>query len=89
MENPSRIEEGGVVYTLADVIGGKLIYNFPRILRYLDVKGKKLFGSEFKIHTEDHEILLKLANYFIRDEDRCRENGIDIYNVAFPRCIRP
>lgn len=78
MENPSKIEEGGVVYTLADLSNGKLIYNFPRILRYLDVKGKKLFGPDFKIHADDHKILLKLANYFIRDEEQCRECGIDI-----------
>lgn len=78
MENPSKIEEGGVVYTLADLSNGKLIYNFPRILRYLDVKGKNLFGPDFKIHADDHKILLKLANYFIRDEEQCRESGLDI-----------
>ncbi len=78
MENPSKIEEGGVVYTLADISNGKLIYNFPRIVSYLDVKGKKVFGPDFKIHADDHKILLKLANYFIRDEEQCQECGIDI-----------
>lgn len=78
MENPSKIDEGGIIYTLAKMEGGKLFYDFPKIITYLDIKGKKLFGSDFKIYPEDHDILLKLSNYFIRDEERCAKYGIDI-----------
>ena len=78
MENPSKIDEGGIIHTLAKMEGGKLLYDFPKIITYLDIKGKKLFGSDFKIYPEDHDILLKLSNYFIRDEERCTKYGIDI-----------
>ena len=41
MENPSKIDEGGIIYTLAKMEGGKLFYDFPKIITYLDIKGKK------------------------------------------------
>ncbi len=77
MLNPSKITEGAVVYSLGEFDGKKVSYDFTKILRYLDAKGKLLFGRNFQIHEEDRETLFKLANYFIRDFESCRKLGID------------
>lgn len=78
MDNPSKITEGSVVYSLGTFDGQNVVYDFPKILVYLNAKGKMLFGKKFKIYEEDREILLKLCSYFIRDKQHCRKKGIDI-----------
>ncbi|WP_055436663.1 hypothetical protein [Lacinutrix algicola] len=78
MINPCKITEGGNIYSLGEFDGKNVEYSFPKILIYLNVKGKLLFGNHFKIYEEDHEILLKLCNYIIRDEASCKHDGIDI-----------
>lgn len=77
MMNPSKINEGAVVYSLGEFDGSKVEYDFKKLLVYLEAKGKLLFGKDFKIHEEDHEILYKLCNYAIRDIGTCRKLGID------------
>lgn len=77
MINPCKLTEGGVEYTVAKFDGKQLIYDFPQILKYLDSKGKVLFGPDFKIYQEDHEILHKLTNYFIRDREKCKHYGLN------------
>ncbi|WP_430905573.1 ATPase [Maribacter sp. 2-571] len=78
MGNPSKIIEGGVEFSLGKFDGKSVLYDFPEIQIYLNAKGKMLFGKQFQIHDEDKEILLKLCNYFVRDEENCEKNGIDI-----------
>jgi energy-coupling factor transporter ATP-binding protein EcfA2 len=78
MVNPSKITEGGVVYSLGTFDGKSVVYEFQKILVYLNAKGKLLFGKKFRIYNEDREILLKLCSYFIRDRSYCEANGIDI-----------
>lgn len=78
MDNPSKITEGSVVYSLGTFDGQNVVYDFSKILVYLNAKGKMLFGKKFKIYEEDREILLKLCSYFIRDKQHCRKKGIDI-----------
>ncbi|CAM4330028.1 hypothetical protein [Gillisia limnaea] len=77
MDNPSKITEGGVEYSLGKFDGKSVLYDFDKILIYLDAKGKLLFGAKFKIYDEDKDILLKLCNYFICDKENCEKNGID------------
>jgi len=77
MINPCKIYEGGVEYTLGKFDGKKVIYDFPKILIYLDVKGKLLFGEHFRIYKEDQEIVRELCNYFIKDKENCEKQGID------------
>ena len=77
MINPSKIREGGVEYSLGSYNGKEMIYDFEKILNYLDVKGKILFGSHFRIYSEDHGILHKLCNYFIRDPENCKKYNLD------------
>ena len=78
MDNPSKITEGGVEYSLGKFDGKTLIYDFPKILVYLNAKGKLLFGEKFKIYEEDREIILKLSSYFIKDKKSCQKSGIDV-----------
>ncbi len=49
----------------------------PKILNYLNAKGKLLFGKDFKIYEEDKGIIFKLSNYFIRDFENCKKEGLD------------
>lgn len=77
MMNPSKIKEGGVEYTLGKFDGKSVVYDFPKILIYLDAKGKLLFGKDFKIYDDDHPIILKLCNYFVKDKEQCTKHNID------------
>lgn len=77
MINPSKIREGGVEYSLGSYNGKVMIYDFDKMLNYLEVKGKLLFGKHFRIYSEDHGILHKLCNYFIRDPKNCKKYNLD------------
>lgn len=78
MDNPSKIMEGGIEYSLGKFDGKSVLYDFPKILIYLNAKGKLLFGENFKIYKEDRDILLKLCSYFIKDKVNCDKFEIDI-----------
>lgn len=78
MDNPSKITEGGVEYSLGKFDGKSVLYDFPKILIYLNAKGKLLFGEKFRIYDEDKDILIKLCSYFIKDRENCETYGIDI-----------
>ena len=80
MSNPKPhiIVEGAVQYPLGTMRGNQILYDFDKILVYLDAKGKLLFGKQFKIYKEDRDILYKLCLYFIQDRIACKELGIDI-----------
>jgi energy-coupling factor transporter ATP-binding protein EcfA2 len=80
MSNPKPhiIVEGAVQYSLGTMRGNQILYDFDKMLVYLDAKGKLLFGQKFKIYKEDRDILYKLCLYFIQDRTACKEFGIDI-----------
>lgn len=78
MENPYEINEGGVVYHLGKYQGKQIVYDFSKIVEYLQIKGRLMFGTHFRIYEEDREILLKLSNYFIRDVENCKKFGLDL-----------
>ena len=56
MDNPSKITEGGVEYLLGKFDGKSVLYDFQKILIYLNAKGKLLFGEKFRIYDEDKDI---------------------------------
>lgn len=78
MINPSEITEGGVVYSLGRLRGKQVIYDFSKIWIYLEAKGKLLFGKHFELYDEDRDILFKLCNYFIGEEENCEKFGLDL-----------
>ena len=75
---PHIIREGGVEFHLGEFRGGLVLYDFKKMLIYLDAKGKLLFGKKFQIYKEDHSILYKLFVYYIKDEASCKKLGIDL-----------
>ena len=75
---PHIIVEGVVQYSLGTIRYNQILYDFDKMLVYLDAKGKLLFGKKFKIYKEDRDILYKLCLYFIQDRIACKEFGIDI-----------
>lgn len=75
---PHIIVEGKVSYELGELKGDQILYDFGKMLRYLDEKGKLMFGEKFKIYKEDRNVLYKLCLYAIQDRNGCKELGIDI-----------
>lgn len=78
MLNPSKVQEGGVVYSLGSFDGKWVTYDFPKIVAFLNIKGKSMFGQKFKIYKKDYAILKKLCTYMIRDEEGCRQYLLDL-----------
>jgi energy-coupling factor transporter ATP-binding protein EcfA2 len=79
MKSPHIITEGTTKFCLGKLKGNRILYDFKKILLYLNHKGKLLFGKKFKIHKEDEEIILKLCTYMIRDKEGCKKLGIDLH----------
>jgi len=53
-------------------------YNYDEVILWLEEKGKELYGNDFKIHENDHSIILKLIAYFLKDEQMCFRYGINL-----------
>jgi len=77
-KSPDIITEGSVEYRLGTLEGDQMVYDFDRILLYLEAKGKLMFGGSFEIYEADRDVLFKLCNYFIKDQVNCKKMGIDI-----------
>lgn len=75
---PHIIVEGAVEYPLGQLKGKQILYDFEKMLIYLNAKGKLLFGKKFRIYREDREIIYKLCLYYIRDRKRSAQYGLDI-----------
>ncbi len=78
MMNPSKIQEGNVLYSLGEFDGEVVSYDFDKMLAYMEFKGSLLFGKRFKIFEIDRELLFKLFNYMIKDEANCRKYDMDV-----------
>jgi DNA replication protein DnaC len=77
-QTPHLISEHGMQYQIGIVKSDHIHYNFNQILLYLEIKGKQLFGENFKIYEDDMQILYKLCVYFIKDQASCEKFGIDL-----------
>ncbi|MDT0691067.1 ATPase [Salegentibacter mishustinae] len=77
MENPCEIIEGGVVYKIGRFKGKEVLYDFPLMLEYLQIKGKILFGKDFHLYKKDEKLLFKLCNYIIADKEKCQKFELD------------
>ncbi len=76
-KQPHIITEGQIQYQLGELKDDHILYDFQKILIYLEAKGKILFGKNFKIYEEDEVVLFKLCIYFIQDLDHCKKLNID------------
>lgn len=78
LDQPHIITEGSLTYRLGELKGDQILYNFDRMLLYLDAKGKMMFGKDFKIHKEDREVLYRMCSFFIGDKEVCDKFGMDL-----------
>ncbi|HEY1040451.1 MAG TPA: ATPase [Bacteroidia bacterium] len=52
-------------------------YDYSDAIKWLDDRGKQMFGHHFHIQQEDHEIITKLICYFLKDETMLRHYNIN------------
>ena len=52
--------------------------NYQEIIQWLETKGQELYGSHFKIHETDYQIVYKLIAYFRKEEPSCFQYGINL-----------
>lgn len=57
---------------------GQKIYDFNKCLAFLEMKGRQNFGSGFRIHQQDCQIIYKLLIYFIRDEETAKQLNLNL-----------
>jgi DNA replication protein DnaC len=55
-----------------------LQYNYPEILAWLEQKGKQDYGEKFHFKQQDTPNIIKLVAYFLKDEKKTNEYGIDL-----------
>ncbi|MFZ4680069.1 MAG: AAA family ATPase [Flavobacterium sp.] len=55
-----------------------LQYNYPEILAWLEQKGKQDFGEKFHFKEQDTLNITKLVAYFLNDEAKTNQFGIDL-----------
>ena len=55
-----------------------LQYNYPEILAWLEQKGKQDYGDKFHFKQQDMPNITKLVAYFLNDETKTNEYGIDL-----------
>lgn len=53
-------------------------YDYGKVFQFIDQKGKELYGSRFFLHPEVQTIVLQLAAYFLRDEELCKRQKLDL-----------
>jgi DNA replication protein DnaC len=53
-------------------------YNYEEVILWLEKKGIENYGNHFKILETDYPIIFKLIAYFLKDELKCLEYGIDL-----------
>ena len=78
MENHYKIAEQDQEYVLGEIKEDTIHYDFKQTLTYLDIKGKLIYGPNFKIYEEDIQIIYMLLIYIIRDEENCKKHNIGL-----------
>lgn len=53
-------------------------YDFDTCLRIMERKGKELFGTHFRVHDEDHELISKLLSYILKDEESAAKLNLSL-----------
>ena len=56
---PHIIIEGSIQYSLGELKDNQMLYDFDKMLIYLNAKGKLLFGKKFKIFEEEPKTTAK------------------------------
>jgi DNA replication protein DnaC len=56
---------------------GKII-DFDWCVKFFEKRGQEMYGPNFRIIQEDHEIIYKLVVYFLGHEDEANRLGLDL-----------
>lgn len=75
---PHIIQEKENRFQIGEIQDSIVLYDFDKIIRYLNYKGKSLFGKQFKIYDNDLLLIYKLVVYYIQDKENCKKFGLDI-----------
>ena len=54
------------------------LYDYDRVIKSLERKGKQKFGDGFSFQPNDILLVKSLAAYFLQDDVLCRQNEIDL-----------
>jgi len=52
--------------------------NYQKVLFHLEQRGRKRFNSNFIFHKNDYPFIIRLAAYFLNDEEKCAELNMDL-----------
>ncbi|HPM30990.1 MAG TPA: ATPase [Chryseolinea sp.] len=52
--------------------------DFPWCLAFFEKRGKELYGSKFKIHEQDHDLIFKLVIYFLGNKEEATRMNIEL-----------
>lgn len=53
-------------------------FDYMERWKFLENKGKEMFGQKFKFHTKDEEVIIKLIIYFLKDPMAALQFNIDL-----------
>lgn len=53
-------------------------FDFIKYLAFIETKGREQYNPNFKIESEDHEIIFKLLVYFQKDSKNCEKYNISL-----------
>ncbi len=57
---------------------GVFQFNFSDCRHWLEVQGKKMYGSHFRIYAEDHSLIFTLLVYAIADKENCEKHKLNL-----------
>ena len=52
--------------------------DYGKVLHFLETRGQSRFHRNYKIRKEDHPFIVRLAAYFLADEEACQQLDIDL-----------
>lgn len=73
-----KIKHEGIDFILGDIAGNKIEYNIHQTVRFLEMKGRFIYGRNFKIHKKDFDLIYKLLIYSIKDVENCKKHKLDL-----------
>ncbi|WP_238769372.1 P-loop NTPase family protein [Maribellus maritimus] len=62
---------------IARLQNGVYNFNFSDCRQWLEIQGKKQYGSHFRIYPEDHNLILSLLVYAIGDTEEAKKRNLD------------
>lgn len=52
--------------------------DYTKVMQHLEARGKLRFHNRFQLNEADYPYLVRLAAYFLKDEEACQQLGMDL-----------